>query len=89
MHKILTISLPAGQISVGQMQLILDHDLEALTIGLVEVCVFVLFDVSEITKHSTIYFLKISDRSPEITLVQKRAFTVSELGGKKLVGSKI
>ena len=55
----------------------------------VRVCVFVLFDVSEITKHSTIYFLKISKRSPKITLVQKRAFTVSELGKKKLAGSKI
>jgi hypothetical protein len=77
------------------MQLILDHDLEALTIGLVEgyacvrACVRVCVRVCEITKHSTIYFLKISKRSPKITLVQKRAFTVSELGKKKLVGSKI
>jgi hypothetical protein len=73
------------------MQLILDHDLEALTIGLVEgyACVRACVRVCEITKHSTIYFLKISKRSPKITLVQKRAFTVSELGKKKLVGSKI
>jgi len=48
--------------------------------------VFVLFDFSEIAKHSTIYFLKISNRSPKITLVQKRAFTVSELGKKEACG---